>query len=129
MVSYRVEVYQTTNLAAGSNPFPFLIFHCPSEYYRAVLLDANPNLDSYDVEYGDGEVGLGLCRRCVRLFKPYAVGEIVEARVGNSDEFFKARIVNESEDDWYEVRYIDGKANVDQNQKYVVSSKMVRRFR
>jgi hypothetical protein len=126
MVSHRVEA---SDDCFGSVLLPISLLISSTEYYRAVLLDANPNLDSYDVEYGDGEEGLGLCRHCVRPFKPYAVGEIVEARIGNSEGFFKARILKSAEDDWYEVSYIDMNANVDQNKKFVVSSRIVRRFR
>ena len=92
-------------------------------------MDANPNWNTYDVQYTDGEEDLGLCQTCVRPFKPYAVNELVEARINSSENYyFKAIVVHRNEkEDWYDVRFTDQTPLA--NKQYVLSSSLLRRFR
>ncbi|CAB9505905.1 expressed unknown protein [Seminavis robusta] len=98
-----------------------------NEYYKGVLMDASADRDSYDVVYNDGEEDLGLCRSCVRPFKPYQVNETVDVRV-DGDSFFKAKIVSVTavkEEERYRIRFLD---DDEDNGTYEVSSRDLRRF-
>jgi len=69
-----------------------------AEWYRGIVTDVSADRNTYDVMYDDGETDYDLCRRCVRRFRPFEVGEDVEARI-EADVYEHAKILAVSEDD------------------------------
>jgi hypothetical protein len=62
------------------------------EWYKGTIASVNPDADTFDVEYDDGEMDEGLGRHCVRAYKPFGVGEL--AAVRNEDMvFYNVRVV------------------------------------
>ena len=78
---------KASDLTLLTTSFSFL-----AEFYRGIVTDVNTDKDTYDVVYDDGEEDLYLYRPDVRQFKPYSVGETLQARV-QADEFAVARVV------------------------------------
>jgi hypothetical protein len=63
-----------------------------AEWYKGTIASVNPDADTFDVEYDDGEMDEGLGRHCVRAYKPLEVGEL--AAVRNEDMvFYDGRVV------------------------------------
>lgn len=56
--------------------------------------------------YDDGEEDFGLCRLCVRSFRPYRVGEFAEARVDEFN-FERVEVIAVHEDDTYDIQFLD----------------------
>ena len=95
-----------------------------AEWYRGVLIYASADRNVYDVIYDDGEEDLGLCRRCVRPFIPYKLGESVEVRIeGDTEHFELGRVVALHPNELYDITLEDGFLIED------VPTSHIRRFR
>lgn len=88
------------------------------------MLYASADRNLYDVAYDDGEEDFGLCRRCVRPFIPFHVGESVETRFDDEpDGFIPGTIAAVHSVDLYDVVLEDGELVED------VATTNIRRFR
>jgi hypothetical protein len=72
------------------------------EWYRGKVLYVHGHEATIDVVYEDGELGNGLLRKCVRPFKPYHVGELIEVLV-NDLGFVTGRIVKVDPGELYDI--------------------------
>jgi hypothetical protein len=55
------------------------------------ILSVNPDADTFDVQYDDGELDKGLRRSCVKAYKPLEVGEIAAVR-SKDMMFYEGRV-------------------------------------
>jgi hypothetical protein len=61
-----------------------------NEWYRGTIVRAKGHTLTWDIEYNDGEIGVDMCRGCVRPFQDYRVGEIVEVQLNSDDQLYVA---------------------------------------
>jgi hypothetical protein len=68
------------------------------------------NEGDYDVMYEDGEVDESLLPHCIRRWVPYEIGETVEFRSSEEEEFYRGRIilVHEGDEEKYDIEAEDG---------------------
>ena len=78
------------------------------EWYRGYITGVNTNMDTWIVEYEDGETDFDLCRRCVRPYRPYMMNEAVDVRDDNGDGYYSGHVVRVHGDELYDVRLEDG---------------------
>lgn len=68
-----------------------------AEWYKGTIASVNPDEDTFDVRYDDGELDEGLGRRCVRTYTPLEVGEMAAVR-DEEMEYHNGRVVEIHED-------------------------------
>jgi hypothetical protein len=77
------------------------VFSFFPEWYRAVVVNTNPNSAKIDVLYDDGEKDKRLCRLCIRPYAPLQIDEPVAVHVKNN--FHDGRIVSVHDGERYDV--------------------------
>jgi hypothetical protein len=97
-----------------------------NEWYRGTIINVQGYDMVWDVKYHDGETDIELCRRCVRPFLDYKVGEEVEYH-SLSDEtelWYRAHILEVLGDDTYSFRQVDDSTRI-----YRIKVSDIRRFK
>jgi len=62
------------------------------EWYKGTIIAAVTSENAWNVEYEDGEIDEGLCRQCVRPFVPFQVGELVQYKDHESEQYIYCQI-------------------------------------
>ena len=78
-----------------------------NEWYRGRIIGASAFDATWTVEYYDGEQDSYLCRYCVRPFRDYQVGEVVEYMATEKDDWHEARIAAVKYDEHYDAVQYD----------------------
>ena len=74
-----------------------------AEWYKATVVSVDADSGTYDVEYDDGELDTGLCRLCMRPYKPLEVDEEVECHDEEDDAWYKGRVVKVHGNDTFDI--------------------------